>query len=176
MYLDDSKLTEVGYNISTESIINPNPINDDFYYRGSKNVPVAGAQYEFTAAMVEELRRCKEDIIYFAENFFYIVATDRGKEKIKLYEAQRRILKKFVSERNVIVCSSRQIGKALALDTPILTSCGWKTMGTITTKDEVYGSSGELTKITHVHDVLQDRQCYKITFDTGETIIADRRT
>lgn len=113
--LDDSKLTEVGYNISTDSIINPNPIDSSFYYRGSKNVPVAGAQYEFTAAMVDELRRCKEDIIYFAENFFYIVATDRGKEKIQLYEAQKRILRKFVAERNVIVCSSRQIGKSTML-------------------------------------------------------------
>lgn len=113
--LDDSKLTEVGYNISTDSIINPNPIDTSFYYRGSKNVPVAGAQYEFTAAMVEELRRCKEDIIYFAENFFYIVATDRGKEKIKLYEAQKRILRSFVNQRNVIVCSSRQIGKSTML-------------------------------------------------------------
>jgi hypothetical protein len=113
--LDDSKLVEIGYNLSTDSIINSEPINDSYYYRGSKNVPVAGAQYEFTAAMVNELRKCKEDIIYFAENFFYIVATDRGKEKIKLYEAQKRILRSFVDQRNVIVCSSRQIGKSTML-------------------------------------------------------------
>lgn len=113
--LDDSKLIETGYNLSTDSIINSEPINDSYYYRGSKNVPVAGAQYEFTAAMVNELRKCKEDIIYFAENFFYIVATDRGKEKIKLYEAQKRILRSFVDQRNVIVCSSRQIGKSTML-------------------------------------------------------------
>ncbi len=113
--LDDTKLTEAGYNLSTDSIINSEPINDSYYYRGSKNVPVAGAQYEFTAAMVNELRKCKEDIIYFAENFFYIVATDRGKEKIKLYEAQKRILRSFVDKRNVIVCSSRQIGKSTML-------------------------------------------------------------
>jgi len=80
--LDDSKFVETGYNLSTDSIINSEPINDSYYYRGSKNVPVAGAQYEFTAAMVNELRKCKEDIIYFAENFFYIVATDREKKKL----------------------------------------------------------------------------------------------
>lgn len=113
--LDDSKLIETGYNLSTDAIINSEPINESYYYRGSKNVPVAGAQYEFTAAMVNELRKCKEDIIYFAENFFYIVATDRGKEKIKLYEAQKRILRSFVDQRNVIVCSSRQIGKSTML-------------------------------------------------------------
>lgn len=114
-HLDDDKLVEAGYNTSTEKIINQEPIDPSFYYRGSKHVPIAGAQYKFTAAMVEELRRCKEDIIYFAENFFYIVSLDRGKEKIQLYEAQKRVLRSFVSERNVIVCSSRQIGKSTML-------------------------------------------------------------
>lgn len=172
-HLDDSKFTDAGYNISTDKIINQEPIDSSFYYRGSKHVPVAGAQYEFTADMINELKKCKEDIIYFAENFFYIVSLDRGKEKIELYEAQKRVLRSFVAERNVIVCSSRQIGKALALPTPILTDSGWKTMGTITTKDKVYGSSGKLIKITDVHEVLEDRKCYKLTFDSGESIIAD---
>jgi hypothetical protein len=113
--LDESKLTEAGYNTSTDKIINQEPVDPSFYYRGSKNVPVAGAQYEFTADMVDELRRCKNDIIYFAENFFYIISLDEGKQKIKLYEAQKRVLRSFVNERNVIVCSSRQIGKSTML-------------------------------------------------------------
>ena len=123
--------------------------------------------------MIGELKKCKEDIIYFAENFFYIVSLDRGKEKIQLYEAQKRVLRSFVSERNVIVCSSRQIGKALALDTPIPTESGWKTMGTLTNKDRVFGANGKLIKITDVHDIMEDRPCYKVTFSTGETIVAD---
>lgn len=113
--LDDNKLTDPGYNTCTDKIINQEPVDPSYYYRGSKHVPVAGAQYEFTADMVEELRRCKEDIIYFAENFFFIVALDRGKEKIQLYEAQKRVLRSFVADRNVIVCSSRQIGKSTML-------------------------------------------------------------
>ena len=113
--LDDSKLTDVGYNTCTDKIINLEPVDPSYYYRGSKHVPVAGAQYEFTADMVEELKRCKEDIVYFAENFFFIITLDRGKEKIKLYDAQKRVLKSFVEHRNVIVCSSRQIGKSTML-------------------------------------------------------------
>ena len=113
--LDESKLTDAGYNTCTDKIINQEPIDPSFYYRGSKHVPVAGAQYEFTADMVEELRKCKDDIIYFAENFFFIVSLDRGKEKIRLYEAQKRVLRSFVTDRNVIVCSSRQIGKSTML-------------------------------------------------------------
>ncbi len=113
--LDDSKFTEIGYNTCTDKIINQEPIDSSFYYRGSKNVPIAGAQYNFTPAMIEELRKCKDDIIYFAENFFFIVSLDRGKEKIQLFEAQKRVLKTFVKERNAIVCSSRQIGKSTML-------------------------------------------------------------
>jgi hypothetical protein len=114
-YLDESKLTDAGYNTCTDKIINQEPIDPSYYYRGSKHVPVAGAQYEFTADMVEELRKCKEDVIYFAENFFHIISLDRGKEKITLYEAQKRVLRSFVADRNVIVCSSRQIGKSTML-------------------------------------------------------------
>jgi hypothetical protein len=172
-HLDDLKFTDAGYNTSTDKIINQEPVDSSYYYRGSKHVPVAGAQYEFTADMISELKKCKEDIIYFAENFFYIVSLDRGKEKIELYEAQKRVLRSFVAERNVIVCSSRQIGKALALDTPILTDSGWKTMGTISANDRVYGSDGNLIQITNVHEVLEKRRCYQITFDSGESLIAD---
>lgn len=113
--LDDTKLVEPGYNTSTEKIINLEPIDSSYYYRGSKHIPVAGAQYEFTADMVEELRRCKEDIIYFAENFFYIVTLDRGKEKIRLYQAQKRMLITMVESRFSANLASRQSGKTSLL-------------------------------------------------------------
>lgn len=113
--LDENKFTEAGYNTCTDKIINQEPIDHSFYYRGSKNVPVAGAQYEFTADMVEELRKCKNDIVYFAENFFYIVSIDDGKQKIKLYEAQRRILRSLVDRRFVCLLSCRQAGKSTLL-------------------------------------------------------------
>jgi len=113
--LDDHKLTEEGFNIDSVKIINKEPISASYYYRGSKTVPVAGAQYEFTADMIEEIRKCRADITYFAENYFYIVSLDRGKEKISLYEAQKRVLRTFVRERHAVVCSSRQIGKSTML-------------------------------------------------------------
>jgi hypothetical protein len=114
-YLDDEKLMDVGYNTHTDKIINQEPIDPSFYYRGSKNVPVAGAQYHFTSDMVEELKKCKEDIVYFAENFFYIVSLDRGKEKIKLYEAQKDVLRSLVDNRFVCLLSCRQSGKSTLL-------------------------------------------------------------
>jgi hypothetical protein len=119
-FLDDNKLTEIGYNVDTERIINANPIDQGFYYRGMENVPIAGAQYAFTEAMVDELRRCKNDIVYFAENFFYITNLDRGKEKIKLYGAQRRVLTSLANNRFLALLAARQTGKSTLLTIYVL--------------------------------------------------------
>jgi hypothetical protein len=109
--LDDDLLNES----LAQKQINQNPLDDSYYYRGSKNIPVAGAQYEFTADMVKELQKCKEDITYFAENFFYIVNLNTGKQKIELYDAQRKVLQSLVDNRFVALLSCRQSGKSTLL-------------------------------------------------------------
>jgi len=116
--LNIDKFTEQGFNSSdNEEIkeINEDPVDASFYYRGAKNIPVAGAQYSFTADMVLELQRCRADVVYFAENFFFIVTIDKGKQKIKLYEAQRRILRSLADNRFVSLLSARQTGKSTLL-------------------------------------------------------------
>jgi len=110
--LDDDKMAESSFQ---DTAINGNPIDESFYYRGSKNVPVAGAQYEFTTAMVEEIEKSYNDITYFAENFFYIVQLDKGKQKIELYDAQKRVLRSLVENRFVSLLSCRQSGKSTLL-------------------------------------------------------------
>ena len=62
--------------------------------------------------------------------------------------------------------------KGLALDTPILTGTGWKTMGELTYGDKVYDRNGELTEIQHISK-LHENPCYKIKFDTNDELIAD---
>lgn len=62
--------------------------------------------------------------------------------------------------------------KGLALDTPIYTDNGWSTMGKVKVGDKVLDRDGELTEIEHVSEIHYN-PCYKITFDTGDTIIAD---
>lgn len=84
----------------------------DKFYMGNPNVPSKGAEFEYTKEMVYEMERCKNDILYFAENYFYILNLDRGKEKIKLYPAQRRVLKKMMKNRMLVLCASRQVGKS----------------------------------------------------------------
>jgi hypothetical protein len=123
--------------------------------------------------MIKELTKCKKDILYFAENYFTIVNLDRGKEKIKLYGAQKRVLKSMVKNNRVVLLSSRQAGKALALDTPIPTPNGWTTMGNLKDNDDIYDENGNVCKVLKAHDILHGRECYKVTFDNGEEIIAD---
>ncbi len=68
---------------------------------------------------------------------------------------------------------SRKQGKALSLDTPIPTPTGFTTMGNLQIGDYVLGRDGLPTKVTFVTSVQYNRSCYKITFEDGESVIAD---
>jgi hypothetical protein len=74
------------------------------YYR-SPNI-------KFKRTLVEQAEwdKCKNDIIYFAENYFWINnLSTLTIELIKLYPYQVNILKSYV-EGKTIVCNSRQMG------------------------------------------------------------------
>ena len=62
--------------------------------------------------------------------------------------------------------------KGLPLDTPILTSNGWKTMGTLTKSDKVYDKDGDLVDIMNISQV-KNKKCLKIKFDNNEEIVSD---
>lgn len=64
-------------------------------------------------------------------------------------------------------------GKALALDTPIVTLDGWKTMGEIKIGDDLFNEKGELCKVTYVTGIQYGRRCYKVIFDDGSFVITD---
>jgi len=61
----------------------------------------------------------------------------------------------------------------LALDTPIATKNGWSVMGDIKIGDFVFNSHGELTKVTGVSETFYNRDCYRVSFSDGESIICD---
>jgi len=72
-----------------------------------------------------------------------------------------------------LVKAGRGWGKALALDTPIPTASGWTTMGALREGDMILGADGQPCRVTYVTPVQLHRQCYRITFSDGMTIIAD---
>jgi deoxycytidine triphosphate deaminase len=69
--------------------------------------------------------------------------------------------------------AARLEGKALALDTPIPTPSGWRTMGDLQQWDEVFDECGRPAMIVAATDVLLERTCYEVVFSDGQRIVAD---
>jgi len=64
-------------------------------------------------------------------------------------------------------------GKALDVDTPILTTSGWSSMGDLSSGDYVYGTDGRPTKVLQAHEPYFAVKVYDVEFDCGERITAD---
>ncbi len=57
--------------------------------------------------------KCKEDPIYFIENYCYIVSLDRGLILFSLYDCQREKVDTIMNNRKVILMEGRQQGKTI---------------------------------------------------------------
>lgn len=75
--------------------------------------------------------------------------------------------------REVYLQLARKSGKALSLDTPIITPSGYTTMGDLKVGDTVFDEKGKPTTVTFVTPVMYNHKCYQITFSDGEVITAD---
>ena len=84
--------------------------NKDFYL-GNKNLPTDRAQFEYTPEMVKNLKKARQNLLYFAEHYFYIVNLDTGRQTIKLHRCQKRALRNMRDNRFVVMLASRQCGK-----------------------------------------------------------------
>lgn len=57
-----------------------------------------------------EYIKCKNDIVYFAENYCEINTIDKGETLIKLYDFQKQLLKELISNDKILIHHSRQLG------------------------------------------------------------------
>lgn len=73
----------------------------------------------------------------------------------------------------IVIAARPAVGKALALDTPLVTPTGWTTMGEVQVGDEVIGADGRPTRVVAATEVMTDRPCYEVSFSDGSTIVAD---
>lgn len=80
------------------------------YYLNNKNLPKSTSTFAYTPKMKEEIRKCRNDIVYFAENYFFINGM-YGKEIIKLFGKQKKILSTIQKNKKTLLISSRQWGK-----------------------------------------------------------------
>lgn len=63
----------------------------------------------------------------------------------------------------------------LALDTPVATATGWSSVGDLQVGDSVFGSDGQLVPVESVTPIFEGHDCYRVTFNDGEQIIASGR-
>lgn len=143
------------------------------YYLNNPSLPTSRAEFEYTSEMIKNIKKCEQNLLFFAENYFYIIDPDEGRTIIKLYKYQKDALRMLRDNRYNLLLASRQIGKALDVNTPIPSPDGWKTMGELKDGDQIYAADGSICNVLKAHDVMHDRKCYKVFFDNGEEIIAD---
>lgn len=79
----------------------------------------------------------------------------------------------WTAEQLITIGARTGIGKALALDTMVVTPDGWKTIGELKIGDKVYGRDGLPTIITNMTEVMRDRPCFEFKLSNRESFIAD---
>lgn len=80
-------------------------------YMNNPNLPAEGSVFEYTPDQIKQLQKAAKNLLYFAEQFFYIISLDEGRQKIALHPVQKRALRKMRDNRFFILLASRQIGK-----------------------------------------------------------------
>lgn len=93
-------------------------------FNGDKTLRGKDEVVRYSKQNIEEIIKCQEDILYFAEHYFHIITLDEGKRLISLWEFQKKILKCLVevpdNKKNVCLCASRQIGKSTMISVYVL--------------------------------------------------------
>ena len=82
-------------------------------YNGNSLLKPVGFAMSFTSDQVQEILKCKDDPIYFIENYCYIVSLDRGLIPFKLYDCQKEKVDVIMNNRKVILMEGRQQGKTI---------------------------------------------------------------
>ena len=151
---------------------------------------------EFISQSIETFTQDVENqtgIVEFAEDIVF-----NGEEK--LYIPQRAILKSFYKEpldedeltylsewkadnrttwldgrqySNLILEAGRGSGKCFSVDTPILTTKGWKSMQDVHPGDYVFNPSGQPVLVIAESEVFIDPELYEVKFDDGSSIKAN---
>ena len=81
-------------------------------YLGNPNLKKANTQIEFTQDNIEEYLKCKDNPVYFAQNYVKIVTLDHGLQPFKTYDFQEKLINNFYKNRFNICKMPRQTGKS----------------------------------------------------------------
>ena len=84
----------------------------DNVYLGNPNLKKANTPIEFTQDQVLEFMKCKDDPVYFANNYIKIVSLDEGLTQFHPYHFQEKLINNFHNHRFNICKMPRQTGKS----------------------------------------------------------------
>ena len=102
-------------------------------------------------------------------NFIKLVNGGVG-ESHKTPPVHLKMLDKVVSGRDYTAnLCFRGSGKALDVNTPILTEKGWSTISNLRVGDNIFGEDGKLTKVTYKSEVF-NKPMYRITLGDGRQL------
>jgi hypothetical protein len=80
-------------------------------YNANGNLKAVGVEVSFTEEQISEYVKCKDDPVYFIDNYCYIVTLDEGLQPFKLYDCQKKKVRTIHENRKVIIMEGRQQGK-----------------------------------------------------------------
>ena len=90
-------------------------IKNSPFHENKLHLRKANIVFQYTEYELNEIRKCANDVVYFAENYAHVM-TDEGVRKIGkggLRDYQEGILNDFFNNRLNILCSARQSGKTI---------------------------------------------------------------
>lgn len=85
-------------------------------FNGNPFLRNAYEQIEYTDEQLDELEKCKEDPIYFIENYAKIVSLDKGVVPFKMFGYQKEFIETVHTSRKSLVKMGRQLGKCVGKD------------------------------------------------------------
>lgn len=88
-------------------------------YNNNTALKAAGVTIPMTKEQQDEIIRCRNDIIYFTENYVKIATNDDGIQNFILHEYQKEWIRTCADNRFVMGKWSRQSGKCVSGDTMV---------------------------------------------------------
>lgn len=88
-------------------------MNDLTSYHGNPNLKPLAYQHDFSKEEIAEYIKCREDPVYFIENYVKIITLDKGLQPFKLYPCQKEKVRCIMDNRRVVLMEGRQQGKTV---------------------------------------------------------------
>ncbi len=85
---------------------------DNPFHENDPELRKGNILFEYTECELEEIKKCAEDVVYFADNYCHVM-TDEGIRQISLRDYQIQILNQYQHYRKNVFVSPRQSGKTI---------------------------------------------------------------